>query len=408
VEALLRSGQPLAAGEVLVQRDLAQSLRTIVKEGADSFYRGSLARLTAESYRKHDGLLRYEDLAAFRAQEADPIQVDYKGYSVYQTAGTTSGIVQLIAMNILKGFDLKALGHNSPEYIHVIAETFKLAFADRERYVSDPEHNPIPTKSLLSAEYAALRRKLIRMDRAIRGVAPPGSPQKMSAILEGHSISYEAPGQPVAYISSPAPEYGNTSSFSVADSFGNLLSVTHSVNGTFGAGIVVEGGGYFLNNRLPYFSLKADHVNVLAPGKQTMHTICAALALKDGKPAMAWNTPGGDNQTQALLQAFLNIVEFGMTEQQALEQPTVTTTNLYPSMYPHEPADRLVVPKSLADRAGIALAAKGHKLTVNVLQQPYFQQTSGAGGVKMITVDPKNGVLRGAVSPTKDNYVAGW
>jgi gamma-glutamyltranspeptidase/glutathione hydrolase len=162
-----------------------------------------------------------------------------------------------------------------------------------------------------------------------------------------------------------------------------------------------------LNNRLPYFSLEPGHVNVLAPGKQTMHTICAALATKDGKPFMAWNTPGGDNQTQALLQAFF-VAEFGMSEQQALEQPTVTTTNLYPSMYPHEPGDKLIVPKSLADRVGAALAAKGHQLTVNILQQPYYQQTSGAGAVKMITIDPGTGVLRGAVSPAKDNYVAGW
>ena len=120
-------------------------------------------------------------------------------------------------------------------------------------------------------------------------------------------------------------DHGETSSFSIADRFGNVVSATHSVNATFGAGIVVEGGGYVLNNRLPYFSLEPDDVNVLAPGKRTMHTICPALALKDGKPVMAWNTPGGDNQPQAMLQAFLNVVEFGMNVQHALEKATVTT-----------------------------------------------------------------------------------
>jgi len=119
--------------------------------------------------------------------------------------------------------------------------------------------------------------------------------------LEGRAISYEDRPQPVTLASTGAVDHGETSSFSIADRFGNVVSATHSVNATFGAGIVVEGGGYVLNNRLPYFSLELEDVNVLAPDKRTMHTICPALALKDGKPVMAWNTPGGDNQPQAML-----------------------------------------------------------------------------------------------------------
>jgi gamma-glutamyltranspeptidase / glutathione hydrolase len=132
------------------------------------------------------------------------------------------------------------------------------------------------------------------------------------------------------------------------------------------------------------------------------------MAFRDGEPVLAWNTPGGDNQPQALLQAFLNVVEFGMNIQQALEQPTVTTTSFRPSMYPHAAGDSVLIPRSLSDRVGAALAAKGHKLVSGKLQQPYFQQTAGAGAVKMIQIDPRTRVMRGGVSPAKDDYVMGW
>ncbi len=407
-ESLTKRGQPFEAGDLFVQPDLARSLRTIVREGPDSFYRGSLAKLTAATYQKYNGLLRYQDLAAFRSEEAEPVQTGYRGYTVYQAGANSQGIVQLMAMNILKGFDLKGLGHNSPEYLHVLIEALKLAFADRDRYIADPRRSVIPTEALLSEDYAGMRRKLIRMDRAIRGAAPPGDPRGRRAILEGRTISYEDQEQPVRPEKSSAHQDGETSSFSIADRFGNVVSVTHSVNGTFGAGIVVEGGGYVLNNRLPYFSLEAGEANALAPGKRPLHTICPALALKDGKPVMAWNTPGGDNQPQALLQAFLNVVEFGMGPQNALEQPSVTTTSLHASMYPHEVSGTVLIPESLAAKVGAALARKGHRLEVRALQQPYFQQTAAVGAVKMTLIDPKTGVIRGAVSPAKDDYVMGW
>ncbi|MBK5292607.1 MAG: gamma-glutamyltransferase [Acidobacteriia bacterium] len=407
-DSLTKSGRAFEAGDLFVQPDLARSLRAIVREGADSFYRGTLARLTAATYQKYDGLLRYEDLAAFRAEESEPVHSAFRDYTVYQAGANSQGIVQLIAMNILKGFDLKALGHNSPEYLHVLIEALKLAFADRDQYISDPRRSSIPAEALLSEQYAAARRKLIRMDRAIRGAAPPGDPRARRPILEGREIAYEDQVQAVRPEKGPAHQDGETSSFSIADRFGNVVSVTHSVNGTFGSGLVVERGGYVLNNRLPYFSLEAGDVNALAPGKRTLHTICPALALLDGKPVMAWNTPGGDNQPQALLQAFLNVVEFGMGPQYALEQPTVTTTCLRATMYPHKIGGTVLIPESLAAKVGPALARKGHKLEVRALQQPYFQQTAAVGAVKMTLIDPRTGVMRGAVSPAKDDYVMGW
>jgi gamma-glutamyltranspeptidase/glutathione hydrolase len=378
VKALLANGGPFEPGDLFTQPDLARSLETIASDGADAFYRGRLARLTADFYEKNGGLLRYEDLASYQPEEGSPIRTTYKGYDVYQSAPNSQGIVLLESLNMLEPVDLKRMGHNSPDYIHTLVETLKLAFADRDRWIADPRFfKEIPTERLLSKSYAEKRRSLIRADRASPGVAPHGMP-------------------------------GETSSFSIADRFGNVVSVTHSVNGTFGSGVVVEGGGYVLNNRMPYFSLDESHPNALAPGKRPRHTINPALALKDGKPVLAWNTPGGDNQPQAMLQAFLNLVEFGMNPQLALEQPTVTTVNFFGSNYPQAPGDKLIMPEVLAHATKSALEAKGHKIEVTRLQRPYSQQPSGAGAVKLVWIDPKSGVMSGAVSPAKDNYVMGW
>src|SRR5439155_8743965 len=159
----------------------------------------------------------------------------------------------LLALKILEGFDLRKLGHNTPDYLHLLVEALKLAFADRHRYIADPRFSPeMPVSRLLSGEYAASRRSLIRMDRAIKGVAPPGDPVRMSAVLEGHSVSYVEPSSRPAP-AKPAGGSDQTSSFAIADRFGNVVSVTHSVNGEFGSGMVVDGAGFVLSNRSAYF-----------------------------------------------------------------------------------------------------------------------------------------------------------
>jgi gamma-glutamyltranspeptidase/glutathione hydrolase len=406
---LLNGENSFEAGDLFLQNDLAKTLKTIAKEGTQSFYRGSLAQLTADFYEAEKGLLRLGDLSVFEAEEAQPIKTRYRDYEVFQSAPNSQGIVLLMALNLVEGFDLKQMGHNSADSVHLITEALKLAFADRNHYIADPRFaRDIPVEALLSKGYAAKRRSLIRMDRAIRGEAPPGDPRRESAILSLHNISYEEPNPPVSPVPKVGAKQGETSSFSIADRFGNLVSVTHSVNAAFGSGLVVEGGGYVLNDRMPYFSLDEGDVNVLEPGKRPRHTINPALAFKDGKPFLAWNTPGGDNQPQAMLQAFLNVAEYGFNVQQAVEAPTMTTTGFRASMYPQKVANELALPQILADRIGKALAAKGHRLKVSPLQGPYQQQPSGAGAVKMVLIDPRTGVLHGGVSPAKDNYVMGW
>jgi gamma-glutamyltranspeptidase/glutathione hydrolase len=377
MKLLMPEGKPFEPGYLFLQHDLARTLEAIAQGGADAFYRGPIAKRTAGFFEANGGLIRLSDLSSYQAEETTPIRTSYKGIDVFQSSPNSQGIVLLMSLNILEEIDLRSMEHNSPEYVHTLVEAMKLAFADRDRYIADPRHTSVPVEQLLSKRYAAKRRKLIRPDKATPGVAPHG-------------------------------DISETSSFSIADRFGNLVSVTHSVNATFGNGVFVEGGGYVINNRLPYFSLEDGHPNILEPGKRPRHTINPALALKDGKPYLAWNTPGGDNQPQAMLQAFLALHEFGMNPQQAVEAATVTTANFHASNYPQPVGDELTVPKVLADRIGAALKAKGHKVKVSELQQPYTQQPSGAGAVKMILIDPRSGVMNAAVSPAKDDYALAW
>lgn len=376
VKTLMPGGKPIGPGELFVQPDLARTLEEIAQGGADAFYRGPVARRTAAFYEKNGGLIRLGDLQSYQPEEGTAIHIPFKGLDVYQSAPNSQGIVMLMSLNILEGIDLRAMGHNSPAYLHTVVEAMKLAFADRDRYIADPRFTKIPVERLLSKSYATIRRKEIG-ERARPGAAPYGNA-------------------------------GETSSFSIGDRFGNLVSVTHSVNSTFGSGVVVEGGGYVLNNRMPYFSLEEGDVNILQPGKRPRHTINPALALKDGKPFLAWNTPGGDNQPQAMLQAFLNMVEFGMNPQQAVEAPTVTTTNFHASNYPQPVGDELILPRVLANAAGAALETKGHKLDITERQHPYGQQPSGAGAVKMLWIDPKTGYFHAGVSPAKDGYALAY
>jgi len=404
---LMPDGQPLGAGDVFVQTDLSRTFEAIAAGGADVFYRGELARRIASVYEREGGRLRYEDLAGYEPEEASPISTTYAGLEVYQSAPNSQGIVMLMALNILEGFDLRAMGHNAADYVHVVTESLKLAFADRNRYVADPRFVTVPVDGLLSKDYAAQRRTLIRMDHAMT-VAPPGDPLAGNALAPGTTAQYQTEPQELRRPDVMRNDGGETSSFSIADQFGNLVSVTHSVNSTFGSGMFVPGTGFVLNNRMPYYSLDEGDVNELMPGKRTRHTINPALAMKDGKPYLAWNTPGGDNQPQAMLQAFLAVVHFGMNVQQAVEAPTVTSSAFAASMYPGRVRGMLTMPAILEGLVGDELARRGHRVEIVTLQQPYSMAASGAGAVKMVMIDPSTGVMFGGVSPAKSDYVLGW
>lgn len=392
-------GEPLEAGDVLVNHDLAQTLRTIAEEGSDSFYRGPIGKSSVEHIRANGGIHAETDWSNYRAHEDAPISVNYRGIEVYECPPNSQGHVMLQALSILEGFSLEYMGHNSAPYLHVVTESLKLAFADRNAYVGDPRFvPPIPMKELLSDEYAAARRALIDPIRAIEGEPPAGEPLRVASTLPVYAGPRLAPGEIGEW--DQANALALTTYLTVVDSDRNMVSITSSLLSGFGSGMVVEDAGFFLNNRMAYFSVEPDDVNVVAPGKRTRHTINPALALKDGKPYLAFGTPGADTQPQTQLQFFLNVVEFGMGVQEALEQPAVISTSFRASYYPQRIAGTLITSAALPEHVRDSLAALGHQLDV--------RDSRGVGSVKAIMIHPETGALMGGVSPTGDSYVMGW
>jgi gamma-glutamyltranspeptidase / glutathione hydrolase len=395
-----RNGQPLEMGDRVVQKDLANTLREIGAKGSEAFYRGPVAEKFAAYVKAEGGLIDAKDLAGIRANEDTPIHINYKGIEVYECPPNSQGHVMLQAMNILEGMNVRYMRHNSAPYLHAVTEALKLSFADRNKYVGDPKFvTSIPMKELLSKEYAASRRALINPDKAIEGEAPAGNPRQPGTTSQ-QQIAYAPGGTAVPSIVSEPSEDGHTTYLTVVDKDRNMVSVTSSLLSLFGSGHVVEGAGFVLNNRMAYYWLDENDVNGLKPGKRVRQTINPAMALKDGKPYMAFGTPGADTQPQAQLQFFMNVVEFGMNVQQALEQSYVVSTSFKSSYYPHEVAGKLQIPSSVPKHVLDELASMGHKLELN--------NGRGVGSVKAIIINPRTGVLMGGVSPTRDSYVMAY
>ena len=413
-----KDGKPLEMGDILVNKDLARTLRAIASQGADPFYRGDIAKNTAAFMKASGGLITEADLASVQAFEDPPVRTNYRGIDVYECPPNSQGFVMLEALNILEGFDLRAMGHNSAPYLHAVTEALKLSFADRNKYVGDPKFVPnIPMQGLLSKEYAAARRAQIDPNRAIVGEPAPGDPTRFTtSTAVARADAARADGargfQPSDHYASPQPSPTTVASFdpdqvlnlttylAVVDKDHNMVSVTSSLLSGFGSGMVVDKGGFFMNDRMKYFYLDPQDVNSLQPGKRVRQTINPALALKDGKPFIVFGTPGADTQPQTQLQFFLNIVEFGMTVQQALEQPSVISNSFRDSYYPHNVLGKLLTPAMLPQNVRDGLAAKGHQLDL--------RDVRGVGSVKGIMIHPRTGVLMGGVSPTGDSYVMAW
>jgi gamma-glutamyltranspeptidase len=396
-----KDGKPLEMGDILVNKDLARTLRTIASQGSAPFYRGDIAKNTAAFMKANGGLITDADLASYEAFEDSPIRTNYRGIDVYECPPNSQGFVMLEALNILEGFDLRAMGHNTAPYLHAVTESLKLSFADRNKYVGDPKFVPnIPMRALLSKEYATSRRAAIDPNRAIVGEPAPGDPSRFSTSTAGMVYADPQPSPTTVSAFDPDKMLNLTTYLAVVDKDHNMVSVTSSLLSGFGSGMVVEGGGFFLNDRMKYFYLDPSDVNALQPGKRVRQTINPALALKDGKPFLVFGTPGADTQPQTQLQFFLNIVEFGMTVQQALEEPAVISNSFRDSYYPHAVLGKLLTPAMLAQSVRDALAAKGHQLDV--------RNVRGVGSVKGIMIHPRSGALMGGVSPTGDSYVMAW
>ena len=399
----LRAGTPLQMGDVIKNPDLAKTLRAIATEGPAGFYTGPVAKALVAGMKAHGGIITEEDMAAMQAFEDAPISVNYRGYDVYECPPNSQGFTMLYALNLLEGFNLRYMGHNSAAYLHVVTESIKLAFADRNKYVADPKFTPnIPMREMLSKEYAAKRRALIDPNRAIEGEAPFGDPRAGTASTAGRQAAYAAPQAVPGHVNPYDPDkvINLTTYVTVVDKDHNMVSLTSSLLSGFGSGLVPEGTGVMMNDRMKYFYLDPNDVNSLQPLKRVRQTINPALALKDGMPVVSFGTPGADTQPQTQLQFFLNFIEFGMTVQQALEQPTVISNSFRNSYHPHAVEGMLLTPMMLAAHVKDGLAALGHKLDL--------RDVRGVGSVKAIAIHPKTGVLMGGVSPTGDSYVMGW
>ncbi len=398
-----RDGQPLRMGDVVKNPDLAKTLRAIAAEGAEPFYRGAIAKNTAAFLKANGGIISDADLADYQPYEDAPVHVNYRGTEVYECPPNSQGFVMLEALNILEGYDLKAMGRNSVPYLHAITEALKLSFADRNAYVGDPKFVPnIPMAQLLSKEYAAARRTQIDPNHAIAGEPAPGDPMRMRATTAAGRQAYASPlATPTAVRPFDPNEILNLTTYlAVVDKDHNMVSITSSLLSGFGSGVVVEGGGFFMNDRMRYFYLDPKDVNSLQPRKRTRQTINPAMALRDGKPWITFGTPGSDTQPQTQLQFFLNVAEFGLNVQPALEQPTVISNSFRDSYQPHDVKGKLLTPDMLPQAVKDGLSAKGHQLDI--------RNVKGVGSVKAILIDPRTGVLMGGVSPTGDSYVMAW
>ncbi|HLG94951.1 MAG TPA: gamma-glutamyltransferase family protein [Bryobacteraceae bacterium] len=394
------NGQVPMPGEIFHQPDLARTLRSMaaaekkalasgasraaaIDAVADFFYRGEIAHRIDAFMKENGGLLRYDDMAAFRLQPEEPVSTDYRNVKVYKPGFWSQGPAMIEALNILEGFDLRSLGYNSAEYIHKSVEALKLAYADRDAYYGDPKFNPnLPMETLISKSYAAERRKLIGHTASLDFI--PGT------------INGKTPRHPIemdiarTHIDDELMA-SDTTCVDAIDKDGIVFSATPS--GAWLPSVIAGDTGIALTERAQQFILVPGSPNELAGGKRPRVTLSPTIVTTEqGKPFLALSTPGGDNQEQSLIQLMLNVIEFHMNAQAANEAPRYQTRHLVSSFDNHawNRGDLLLderIPQSVATE----LAARGHKVSV------HSKWSSGAAPV-MIRVTP-DGVIEAGADP---------
>jgi gamma-glutamyltranspeptidase/glutathione hydrolase len=389
----LREGRAYRMGEVLVQRELAETLKRMVaaekkaggdrgagiRAARDEFYRGETARRIAEFHRANEGPLALADLADFSVEVAPALRTRFNGsYEVAACGFWCQGPALLQMLNMLDGLDLAALGHNSPAYLHRLVETIKLAFSDRDAYYGDPDFVQVPADRLLSKEFALLRRAMVR-EKAWPEMPPAGDAGMRREAL------------PVAGGSSD--DALDTSYVAVIDEAGNGFSATPSDPNVDSP--VVAGVGCVVSPRGSQGWLDPDHPSVVAPGKRPRLTPAPALALQDGKLMMPFGTPGGDVQQQAMLQVFLNVTAFGMPLQEAIEAPRVASRSFPDSFWPHAYSPgKLEAERRVPKESRDGLVALGHE----VAEWPDWEWRAGA--VCAVKVGPE-GTRWGGADPRR-------
>jgi gamma-glutamyltranspeptidase / glutathione hydrolase len=370
----LIGGRAPRPGDLFRNPELARTLERLAAGGRDAFYRGEIARAIVADAKQRGGWLEEHDFADHTSDWVEPISTTYKGYEVFQMPPNTQGIVALQMLNLLEGFDLKPLGHNSAEYLHLLVEAKRLAFADRDAFIADPRVMPREAlDAMRSKSYAERRRKEIDPERAAREYAPGAFTDASSA---GRSAT------------PPIHERADTTYLTVADRDGNVVSLIQSIFHIFGAAIVAGDTGIVLQNRGHSFAFDSDHPNRLEPGKRPFHTIIPAMVFRDGRPWLSYGVMGGDLQPQGHVQVLLNLVEFGMNLQEAGEA----------SRFRHSPAG-LALESAISPEARFGLHRRGHRVISSV---------GVFGGFQGILIDHDNGILMGGSDPRKDGLAIGY
>jgi len=373
-------GRTLRRGELLANPDLARTLRRLGREGADCFYRGELARAIVEDMRANGGLLTAEDLAEYRVKEHDPAKVTYRDHEVAVTPVCTGGPAVLQALNILEGFDLPDAEPFAPSTIHLAVEAMKLTWADRFAYVADPAFVPVPLAGLLSKEYAATRRAVIDPGRANPAPAA-GDPWPFDGGRQG------APMPPSARRSGAG---GDTTYCCAWDAAGNVVSLTHTLCGSFGSGVMVPGTGVLLNNGMYWFDPRPGSANSIAPGKVPLNNQAETIVLREGKPVLAIGSPGGRRLVTTIILALSRILDHGFTPAEALAAPRLHVEDREPVVF---------------ERSWLTSVAGGMELLLDLQDLGHELATLGitdrfiSGPAHAIGLNPATGELCAAGDP---------
>ena len=365
----LPGGKAPRPGDLLTNPGLAGSLEKISREGRDAFYQGEIGREIVRFCRENGGLLTEKDFQEHQSTWGKPVSTQYRGYTVYETAPNSQGLAALLILNLLEGYDLASMGYQSLDHLHYMIEAKKIAFADRNRYISDPEKVRIPVDQLLAKDYAAQRRSLIRKDQALE-------PQAVSPGIFGRDTIY----------------------LCTVDEAGNAVSLIQSLYYSFGSAVVAGNTGIVLQNRGAYFSLNPDHVNRLEPHKRTFHTLMASMTFREGKPFLVFGTSGADGQPQTHIQVMTAAFDFGMDIQAAIDAPRWVSGRYLL----HQPEGLLLVEKRFPPAVIEDLKKRGHQVQV---VDGIDQSMGSAHG---IMIHPENGLRMGGSDPRCDGAAVGY
>ena len=367
-EVWIKNGRMPQKGEIFKNPQLANTLRIIAEKGREGFYEGEIAQTMANFVQAQGGFLTYDDLAGFHSEWTQPVSSNYRGYDVWELPPNGQGIAALQILNILENYDLKKMGLFSSEYIHLFTEAKKIVFADRAKYYADPNFSNIPVNELISKSYAKERAKLINLDKA--------SKANDAGILKS----------------------GDTIYLTVADKFGNMVSLIQSNYRGMGSGMMPTGLGFMLQDRGELFSLDKNHKNALEGGKRPFHTIIPAFVTKDGKPFISFGVMGGATQPQAHAQIIINMIDFGLNLQEAGDAPRIVHSgSSQPTGEVMTDGGSLSIESGFGKQIEQELSNKGHTIKY---QKGVF------GGYQAIMF--KDGVYYGASETRKDGQAAGY